>query len=231
MTTNTSKLLLSAAIVFAFGLSADTVANSNTSPIANVGVSAAHVCSISSQAGVQQHSGKNKSITLRPIDVFNIEKLASTEVVPSLKGESFQQQVHGVVDTILNRLASGYWGNNVEAVGNAPWQFSGINSNLKGAYGNLANMPAKSVNQRVKQEVDSYLKARANGLSSSVCDHLNYLNPYYSSNKSLNGWGYEVIDQAKGSGMIFGGGHAVHYHGTSRSLNKFRPGPFRIVLV
>ncbi|MET3523970.1 hypothetical protein [Mesorhizobium abyssinicae] len=170
------------------------------------------------------------TVDLTETDVLNLKKIASTEVVASLKGVAFTNQTHGVVDTILNRVASGKWGSTVGAVGNAPWQFSGINSNLKHAYGTLEKMPATHIKRKVALEVDRWLAARAAGTPSSVSNHLNYLNPLFSSQRSLKAWGWRVVEQAKKAGYVYGAGNAKHYHGTAPDLEKWRPKPFRIVI-
>ncbi|TIM38367.1 MAG: cell wall hydrolase [Mesorhizobium sp.] len=169
-------------------------------------------------------------IVLTPTDVLNLKKIASTEVVASLKGEAFTSQTHAVIDTVLNRLASGKWGDTVAEVGNSRWQFSGINSNLPTAYGSLEKMPARHIKAKVAREVDSWLAERAAGVESSVGNHLNYLNPSYSSAKSLKGWGWAVVQQAKKEGLVFGAGRAKHYHGTSADNEPWRPGEFLIAL-
>jgi hypothetical protein len=150
--------------------------------------------------------------------------------VPSLPEPALQDQIHGVVDTIFNRLASGYWGNDLASVLNARWQFSLINSSLKGAYGSVENVPMRTVSKTVAAEVLRWLKLRSAGTPSSVGNNLNYLNPYYSSPGSLKSWGWYVVKQAEKSGMMFGSGRATHFHGTSRGLEKYRPGLFSIQL-
>jgi hypothetical protein len=171
-----------------------------------------------------------KVIALTLADVINLKKIASTEVVQSLRGAAFTNQVHGVVDTVLNRLVSGKWGDSVADVGNAPWQFSGINSNLRSAYGSLEDMPANHIKKKVALEVDRWLEKRAAGEPSSVSNHLNYLNPHHSSTKSLKEWGWDVVRQAKAEGLVYGRGRAVHYHGTAAGNERWRPAKFRIKL-
>lgn len=170
------------------------------------------------------------TIVLTETDVLNLKKIASTEVVASLQGTAFTSQTHGVVDTVLNRVASGKWGSTVAAVGNAPWQFSGINSNLKHAYGSLEKMPAAHIKRKVALEVDRWLAARAAGTPSSVSNNMNYLNPLFSSQKSLKAWGWGVVKRAKKAGYVYGAGIAKHYHATAPDLERWRPEPFRIVI-
>jgi hypothetical protein len=128
-------------------------------------------------------------VALSRADVLNLKKIAATEVDASLKGDAFDSQVKGVVDTVLNRVASGVRGCSVAAVGNARWRFSRINSTLRTDWGSLENTPASAVNPPVAAAVDAWLDARIAGQPSSVGDNLNYLNPYYSSANSMRAWG------------------------------------------
>jgi hypothetical protein len=169
-----------------------------------------------------------KVLNLSDKDVVDIEKTTTTEVVASLHKDALDRQIHGVVDTILNRLASKKWGGSISAVVNARWQFSAINSSLKGAYGSVEKMPGKAINKKVAKEVVHWLRLRAAGSPSSVGDNVNYLNPYYSSKNSLESWGWDVVSQANATGMVFGAGRAVHFHGTAK--NNHRPAPFAISL-
>jgi Cell Wall Hydrolase len=169
-------------------------------------------------------------IYLSSSDVVNLIKAVSTEVVASLRKSALRPQIHGVLDTMLNRLASGAWGANLSSVLNARWQFSLINSSLPGAYGRVENIPTRAVNSKVAKEVVRWLKLRAAGEPSSVGNNLNYLNPYYASRGALSSWGWDVVAQAEKSGMIFGSQRATHFHGTARGLEKARPQPFSIQL-
>ena len=79
-------------------------------------------------------------------------------------------------------------------------------------------------------EVDAYLHQRASAAASSVGSNLNYLNPHYSSAKSVRQWGNDVVKQANRAGMVFGSGKAVHYHGTAKGMMSWRPHEFRVLL-
>jgi Cell Wall Hydrolase len=160
--------------------------------------------------------------------VLDLEKTTSTEVAAWLHRDALDPQIHGVADTILNRLAEEKREGSISAVVNARWQFSAINSSLPGAYGSVEKMPAKAINKKVAKEVVRWLRLRAAGTPSSVGDNVNYLNPYYSSKNSLESWGWDVVSQANATGMVFGAGRAVHFHGTAR--NNHRPAPFAISL-
>lgn len=164
-------------------------------------------------------------------DVIDIKKTATTEVVVTLKESAFRNQTDAVTDTILNRLKSGHWGTSVKEVVNAKNQFSAINGPRKlKPYGSVDRMPERAINTRVSAEVDRWLALRASGTPSSIGDNLNYLNPLYSSRRSLEEWGKEVVAQAKKSGLVMGSGKAKHYHGTAKGLQKYRPGEFRVIL-
>ncbi|OCZ58459.1 cell wall hydrolase [Acinetobacter seifertii] len=185
-------------------------------------------------------SGMNGSILhLSKQDIEDLIKVTSTEVVGSLKGEAFTKQTQGVVDTILNRVASGKWGNSVRDVANARRQFSKITGpksyktkdgkTIKlNPYGSVQNMPNKDVNPRVRAEVLAYLEERSKGKSSIVGEHLNYANPYSSDKKNRKAWVDAFYAKAQKENMVFGSGKAVHGHGTTDDLIKFKPKPFKL---
>ncbi|TBE77231.1 hypothetical protein ELH01_08220 [Rhizobium ruizarguesonis] len=181
-------------------------------------------------ACVEVASEALEALTLSQQDIVDIKKVATTEVVRSLKSPAFENQVHGVVDTILNRTRSEHWGSLKDVV-NAKNQFSAIAGprSMK-PYGDVDNMPKRAISPKIAAAVDSWLEMRARGVPSSVGDNLNYLNPLYSSQSSLRGWGWSVVAQAKKSGYVMGAGKATHYHGTSRDLEKYKPGAFRVVI-
>ncbi|WP_200909361.1 MULTISPECIES: LysM peptidoglycan-binding domain-containing protein [unclassified Sphingomonas] len=160
-------------------------------------------------------------LELTAIDVLNIKKTVQTEWV-QWAGAA---QAHGIIDTILNRTASGRWGSTVASVVNAPFQFSDINGPISRRHGrrSVEQYPASSISTRVHQTVDDYLALRAAGRASIVDTHLNYANPKYSDAKNLK-W-INALD-----GPRLGRGDAVHYHGTVPELQRRRPGRFRVVL-
>lgn len=184
---------------------------------------------------------KNGVMHLTDQDIEDIVKVTSTEVVGGLKGQAFEQQTKGVVDTILNRTASGKWGSSVRDVINSHRQFTKITGPKSyktkdgkiiknNPYGSVQNMPSSAVNQRVRAQVLQYLQDRANGTQSSVGNHLNYANPYASDKKNRKAWVDAFYKQAKEDGLVFGTGKAVHGHGTTKDLQKFRPKPFAVVI-
>lgn len=164
-----------------------------------------------------------KQISLTPKEILDLKKTLSTEWVTS----AGEMQGKGIIDTILNRKASGKWGNNIEDVVNARSQFSDINSILTDKKGRwtvdaLPDSILNSKKGRMSSDlVDKWLAERAGGAASSVGDNLNYANPNYSSKSNL-GW----INQL--DGPVYGSGKAIHRHGTTPELQKWRPGEFGI---
>ena len=169
-----------------------------------------------------------QTLTLTEQDVIDIMKVTATEVVPSLKGNNFTDQLKGVVDTVLNRsfLNNG----DVRGVINKKWAFSDINTPRKSAYGAVQNVPMSRVSQRVKDGVIEHLKYRSMGEKSIVDGNLDYANPYYldEASESTKRWVADVYEQARKSGQIFGAGKAIHVHG---SVKGKQPAPeFRVIL-
>jgi LysM repeat protein len=161
------------------------------------------------------------TLSLSQADINNIKKTLQTEWVQSA-GDA---QAHGIIDTILNRTASGRWGTTVADVVNARNQFSDINGPVSRRDGrnSVDDIPMSRVSARVDRLVDSYLAERAAGRASSIGSHLNYANPNYSDARNL-GW----INALEGP--VLGRGDAIHRHGTTPDLERFRPGAFAIAL-
>jgi hypothetical protein len=161
------------------------------------------------------------TLRLTETDILNIKKTLQTEWVQS----AGTAQAHGIIDTILNRTASGRWGDTVADVVNARNQFSDINGPVARRDGrnSVEDLPAGRISARVDQLVDSYLAERAAGRESSIGSHLNYANPNYSDARNL-GW-INALD-----GPVLGRGDAIHRHGTTPDLERFRPEPFAIAL-
>lgn len=168
------------------------------------------------------------AVKLTEQDIIDIKKVAATEVVGSLKGEAFDKQLAGVVDTILNRVYKK--GGNVRAVLNERWAFSDINAPRKGAYGSVQNVPMSRVSARVSKGVDEHLAKRAAGMASVVGGNTHYANPYFLGEASAKTkkWVREVESQANTTGQRFGAGKAVHVHGTPTG-SKAAPA-FRVIL-
>jgi hypothetical protein len=159
-----------------------------------------------------------KSITLTPKEITDLKKTLMTEWVPG-QGD---MQGKGIIDTILNRKASGKWGDSIGDVVNAPKQFSDVNGPPAWKHGrrsvdDLSTSDARY--GRASDLVDSYLPERAAGAPSSVGDHLNYANRAYSTPNNF-GW-IDALDGPKLGG---------HKHGTTADLQRFRPGDFGVSL-
>lgn len=164
---------------------------------------------------------ENGTLSLSRADVLDIKKTLQTEWVQSA-GDA---QAHGIVDTILNRTASGHWGDSVADVVNSYNQFSDINGPISRRDGrnSVEDIPASRISARVDALVDGYLAERAGGRASSIGSHLNYANPNYSSPNNL-GW-IMALD-----GPVLGRGDAIHRHGTVPELQRHRPGEFAVAL-
>ena len=164
-------------------------------------------------------------VTLSGKDVKDLIKVTSTEVVKSLPEEQFKQQAAGVIDTILNRVASRKWGSTMQDVVNASHQFSAISGNKK-AYGSVDRMPDSAIDQKTAEFTKQYLAQRVAGKPSIIGGHLNYANPHYSDSKNLK-W----INQLKADyNIVIGSGKAIHYHGTVPELKRYMPGAFKLVV-
>jgi len=164
-------------------------------------------------------------------DITDIMKVTETEVIKFKTEKYFYEQAAGIVDTILNRVKSGVWGNSVRNVVNAHRQFSKITGpqNLK-PYGSVQKMPISAVSTRVRNFVNVYLIERAAGKKSIIGGHLNYANKYYSDEYNRKKWVNKFHDQAAKDGLIFGNGKSIHAHGTVEELRKYIPKPFKIIL-
>lgn len=187
--------------------------------------------SVVSKSVVNNKVGKELKLTEQ--DIIDIMKVASTEVVGSLKGKNFENQAAGVIDTILNRVASGkFGGNSIRNVVNYPFAFSDINSNQKTAYGKVQNVPMSRVSKKLEAFVRSYIKTRAEGQNSIIGDATYYVNPNAldpkNMSKNTKKWTREVVNQGKASGKIFGSGKSVHYHGTPSADAHKSPKPYYI---
>ncbi len=174
-------------------------------------------------------SGQTRgAVRLTAQDIIDIKKVAATEVVGNLKGEAFDKQLAGVVDTILNRVYQK--GGNVRAVLNERWAFSDINAPRKGAYGSVQNVPMSRISARISKGVDDHLAKRAAGMASVVGGNTHYANPYFLGEASARTrrWVRDVERQANATGQRFGAGKAVHVHGTPAGST---PSPaFRVIL-
>lgn len=175
----------------------------------------------SGAAAVGETRMTDGTLTLSQTDIDNLKKTLQTEWVQSAGPE----QARGIIDTILNRTASGHWGNSVADVVNARNQFSDINGPVSRGKGrdSVEEFPMSRVSGTVDRFVDSYLAERAAGRELSIGTHLNYANPNYSSANNL-GWINAL------SGPVLGSGKAIHRHGTTPDLERYRPGDYAVAL-
>ena len=159
------------------------------------------------------------TLALTKTDINNIKKTLQTEWIQSA-GDA---QAKGIIDTILNRAASGHWGKNISEVVNKHNQFSDINGPIARRNGrnSVEDLPMSSVSNRVNAMVDQYLAQRAEGAPSSIGSHLNYANPHFSDKKNLP-WIMAL------NGPVLGKGNAIHRHGTTPDLEKYRPNNFAV---
>ncbi|MFC4291479.1 LysM peptidoglycan-binding domain-containing protein [Sphingorhabdus arenilitoris] len=164
----------------------------------------------------------NGVLQLSNQDVIDLKKTLATEW-DSRNGEDIQAK--GIIDTILNRQASGHWGRSVADVVNARKQFSDINGPVAWKHGwhSVDGVPMSRVSVRVDKLVDSYLVERANGAPSSVGTNLNYANPEFSDATNLP-WIMAL------KGPIYGHGQSTHRHGTTPALEKYRPQAYAVQL-
>lgn len=161
------------------------------------------------------------TLSLTPADIVNLKKTVATEWVQGA-GDA---QAQGIIDTILNRMASGKWGNSVAGVVNARSQFSDINGPVAWAAGrsSVDDIPMSMVTSKIDTVVDTWLRQRAGGVGSSVGDHLSYANPFYSDASNMS-WIREL------QGPVYGSGDAIHQHGTPAWMQGLRPGAFGVSL-
>ena len=161
---------------------------------------------------------KNGVLKLSSQDVTDLKKVVATEW-----DKRSPSQLKGIIDTVLNRVASGKWGNTVAGVANARSQFSDINGPVAWRQGrhSIGQVPIGRVSARVGQLTERYLAMREGGVGSSVGDNLNYANPHYSDRKNLR-W----INKLRGPTL--GSGVSIHRHGTTPDLERYRPGAFKV---
>ncbi|AWY21199.1 hypothetical protein DQF64_12330 [Moraxella bovis] len=179
--------------------------------------------------GVKNEGGETLFLTEQ--DIIDIMKVTETEVIKFKDDRYFKDQAAGVVDTILNRTKSGYWGDSVRSVVNAHRQFSKITGPKKlKPYGSVENMPFSAVSERMRKFVGQYLIERSNGKPSIIGEHLNYANKYYSDDYNRKKWVDAFHDEAVKNGLILGFGKSIHAHGTVKELIIHKPKPFIIIL-
>ena len=154
-------------------------------------------------------------------DIVDLKKGLATEVSAGMSPDL----IKGTMDVMLNRLASGKWGNTMAEVLNARKQFSDINGPVAWSKGrsSVADIPLSRVSPELSRMVDQHLLERANGIKSDVGDALNYANPNYSDSVNLK-WIRGLRGPTLGRGKI------IHKFGTVPSLEDDRPGDFKVGL-
>ena len=162
---------------------------------------------------------RNGTLNLTNQDIIDLKKTLATEWVTSAGAN----QGRGIIDTILNRQASGHWGSSIADVVNARKQFSDVNGPVAWRHGrhSVSDIPMSRVSKRASDLVDTYLAERARGRESIVGDNLNYANPAYSDARN-QAW----IRKLKGP--VLGRGNASHRHGTTDDLQRYRPGDYDV---
>jgi hypothetical protein len=164
-------------------------------------------------------------IDLTDQDIDYIGRVVQTEVDPYLARndpQEYRAMVEMVVDTILNRIATGRFGSSVTEVLNDPKAFTKITGPAsRDPYGSVQATPKASA--KVQSLVNAHLAARAQGkpstigeraksqgLSPELAGSVNYANPFHSDKTNLHGWVNPMI--AAGAVKV-GQGDSVHYHG------------------
>ncbi len=151
-----------------------------------------------------------REVTLSEKDIERLAKIARAEAGSKTEGVAGRQ---AVIDTVLNRLASGQnkrWGadGGVRGVINHPKQFSPINS-----VGDVDKLPTNKELEQYKSEVRAYLKAKSEGRSQLPRDYTMFANPGASDPVNQAGWVGDM--QRSGSARSFG----RHVHGIEKSVS------------
>lgn len=151
-------------------------------------------------------------VKLTDKDIDYLVRLVATEADSKLvwsHPEEYSAQVHGIVDTVLNRVASGKWGDTVADVANAKLQFSKINGpKSQDPYGSVDKVPDSAIPAFLPNIVTSWVTERSAGTPSSVGGNLHYANPTFSDASNM-GW-INALDGPK-----LGYGDSTHWHGTT----------------
>jgi hypothetical protein len=114
--------------------------------------------------------------------------------------------VAAVVDTIINRVAHPAFPATVDAVVDAPFQFSAIGGpGGSGTWGKL-----KAASPAVQGIVERHLSRRVGAAPCSVKGATHFLNPHLSSANALAQWGNYVVTNHV---AVWGVKQDVHYHG------------------
>lgn len=155
-------------------------------------------------------------VKLTDKDIDYLIRLVATEAEHKLvwsHPEEYSAQVRGIVDTVLNRVASGQWGSTVESVANAKRQFSKITGpKSEQPFGSIDKVPDRLIPAFLPNIVTSWVTARSNGTPSSIGGNLHYANPKFSDPSNM-GW-INALDGPK-----LGYGDSTHWHGTTAGFS------------
>lgn len=149
-----------------------------------------------------------QTVRLSQVDMDALARTAMSEVghfgrhdEATLKGG-----VEAAIDTILNRVAHPSYGDDVEEVVDARFQFSAIGG--PGGVKTWRRLPKAS--DRVATIVSTHLKRRLDGEVCTVKGAQHFLNPHFSSPKALRSWGNHVVQHAV---AVWGRDRDIHFHG------------------
>lgn len=167
-------------------------------------------------------------LRLTPQDIDYIARVVDTEVSPAYARaypEEYAAMVRGVIDTVMNRVASTGFPNTVVGVLNDPRAFSKITGPARlNPYGSVQNTPQA---QQITQDlVESHAKARAQGLPSTIGAAVNYANPAFSDRVNLDSWVNPMIAAGAVKLGIEGLRDYNHFHGIAPGA--IPPDPFSI---
>jgi hypothetical protein len=161
-------------------------------------------------------TGTGKLIEISDTDLDALARVANSEV--GHFGKYGQAQLQGglaaVVDTIFNRVAHASFPGSIQQVIDQKNQFSAINP-----LGTWMKLPTAEA--AIFDIVRQHVEARAGGQAGLIKGAVNFLNPFFSSVKSMKEWGQFVVDHAVAE---FGNAavHDVHFHGTAPGYGQPR---------
>lgn len=152
---------------------------------------------------------KKREVSLSEKDIERLAKIARAEAGGKTEGVAGRQ---AVVDTVLNRLASGNkaWGadGGIRGVINAKKQFSPING-----IGDVDKLPTNRELEQYEKEVRDYLAARTKGKSQLGKNYTMFANPSISDPVNQQGWVGAM--QRSGSAKQYG----RHVHGINPNVS------------
>jgi hypothetical protein len=156
----------------------------------------------------------NFDLSISDKDRDYLARIVATEAdhrYASSDPDTYNAMVAGIVDTVLNRVASPRFPNTVKAVANQKNQFSAINGPTGRGYTvwkDVAKVPDSIVTDSIRKAVDDWVDQRILGTPSSVGGGLHYANPNFSDEKN-KAWIEGLTGPRVGTGV------SLHYHGTA----------------